>query len=142
MKSMDTRSELVRKSHEEVWSKGNLAVADEIYSRKIVRHSADQTDEIGRDAYKRFIVGTREAFPDWTETVESIIASRDLVATKVVIKATMTGSLNGPAGQLPPTGNDFELSAAVFYRITDGMIAEIWSYYDSVPILKTIGVMP
>ena len=38
----DANIELVRKHHEEVWSKGSLAVADKIYSNEIVRHSADQ----------------------------------------------------------------------------------------------------
>jgi len=138
----DANIELVRKHHEEVWSKGNLAVADKIYSNELVRHSADQPDMQGREPYKQFMMGTRGAFPDWKETVENIIASGDLVATKVSITGTMTGTLQGPQGTLPPTGKRLEVPCAVFFRIANGKIVEIWGYYDSVPFLKALGVLP
>lgn len=140
--SENANMELVRKAHEEVFSKGNLAVADEIYSNEIVRHSADQPVIRGRESYMQFMLGAREAFPDWKETVENIIASGDLVAAKVMITATMTGPLKGPEGTLPPTGKQLELPCAVFYRFAEGKIIEVWSYYDSFPILKVIGVIP
>jgi len=140
--AQSTNIELVRKHHEEVWSKGNLVVADEIYSNEIVRHSADQPVMRGREPYKQFMLGTREAFPDWKETIENIIASGDLVATKLTITGTMTGPLKGPQGTLPPTGKRLEVPCAVFFRIAEGKIVEIWGYYDSVPFLKALGVLP
>jgi steroid delta-isomerase-like uncharacterized protein len=138
----DANIELVRKHHEEVWSKGTLVVADKIYSNEIVRHSADQPDMQGREPYKQFMMGTRGAFPDWKETVENVIASGDLVATKVSITATMTGALRKPEGTLPPTGKRLEVPCAVFFRIANGKIVEIWGYYDSLPFLKALGVLP
>jgi steroid delta-isomerase-like uncharacterized protein len=138
----DANIELVRKHHEEVWSKGNLVVADKIYSNDIVRRSADQPDMQGRDGYKQFMLGTRGAFPDWKETVENVIASGDLVATKVSITGTMTGALQKPEGTLPPTGKRLEVPCAIFFRIANGKIVEIWGYYDSVPFLKALGVLP
>ena len=139
---MNANIELARKNHEEVWSKGNLAAADEIYSNELVRHSADQPVSRGLDAYKQFWVVSRAAFPDWKETVEHVIASGDLVATKVTIRGTMTGSWKGPRGTLPPTGKSLEVPCAVFFRIAEGKIVEIWSYYDSVPFLKAMGLFP
>ena len=130
--------ELARKNHEEVWSKGNPAVADEIYSNDIVRHSADQPDRRGIEVYKQFALGSRGAFPDWKETVENIIASGDLVATKV----TITGTMTGPLRNLEPTGKSLKVPCAVFFRIAEGKIVGIWSYYDSVPFLKAIGMLP
>jgi steroid delta-isomerase-like uncharacterized protein len=142
MSKTEANIELVRMAHEEVWSKGNLVVADKIYSNEIVRHSADQRDLRGREPYKQFMLGTREAFPDWKETVQNVVASGDLVATKVLITATMTGTMRGPDGTLPPTGKRLEVPCAVFYRIAKDKIVEIWGYYDSVPILKALGVLP
>jgi len=134
--------ELARKVGEEVWSKGNMVVADQIFSDEIVRHSADMPDIRGREAYKQFIRGTREAFPDWKETVQNAIASGDLVATKETMTGTMTGSRRGPKGTLPPTGKRFEVPLALFFRIAEGKIVELWCYYDSVPILEAMGVLP
>jgi len=133
--------ELTRKSYEEVWSKGNMVVADEIYSNDLVRHSVDMPDMKGRDAYKRFILACREAFPDWKETVENIIGSGDVVATKETITGIMTGPLRGPRGTMPQTSKHLALPCAVFFRISEGKIVEIWSYYDSVTFLTAIGVL-
>jgi len=134
--------ELARKVGEEVWSKGNMAVADQIFSNEIVRHSADMPDIKGKETYKQFILATRAAFPDWKETVQKAIASGDLVATKETMTGTMTGSMQGPKGTLPPTGKRFEIPLALFLRIAEGKIVEIWCYYDSVGFLEAMGVLP
>jgi predicted ester cyclase len=138
----DANIELVRKHHEQVFSKGNVVVADEIYSNEVVRHSADFPDIRGREAYKQFMLGTREGFSDWKETIENIIASGDFAATKVTATGTMTGPLRGPTGPLPPTGKRVELPCAVIWRFAEGKIVEIWAYYDSVRILEAIGALP
>jgi steroid delta-isomerase-like uncharacterized protein len=134
--------ELARKIGEEVWSKGNMMVADQIFSNEVVRHSADMPDIRGKEAYKQFVLGTRAAFPDWKETVQNAIASGDLVATQETITGTMTGSMQGPQGTLPPTGKRFETPVALFVRIAKGKIVEIWCYYDSAGILEAMGVLP
>ena len=134
--------ELARKVGEEVWSKGNMVVADEIFSNEVVRHSADVPDIRGREAYKQFILATREAFPDWKETVQNAIASSDLVATQETMTGTMTGPIRGPKGTFPPTGKRFELPLALFLRIAEGKIVEIWCYYDSVGFKEAIGALP
>jgi steroid delta-isomerase-like uncharacterized protein len=133
--------ELVQKHHEEVWSKGNMVVADEIYSNELVRHSADMPDMRGREAYKRFILACREAFPDWKDAVETIIASGDLVATKYTNRGTMTGTMRGPKGARPPTGKRLEAPCAAFFRIAESKIVEIWFYYDSIRFSEALGVV-
>jgi steroid delta-isomerase-like uncharacterized protein len=138
----DANVELARKIAEEVWSKGNMVVADQIFSDDVVRHSSDMPDIRGKEAYKQFVLGTRAAFPDWKETVENVIASGDLVATKETITGTMTGSMQGPKGTLPPTGKRLETINALFVRITKGKIVEIWCYYDSARFLEAMGVLP
>lgn len=138
----DVNVELARKIAEEVWSKGNMVVADQIFSDDVVRHSSDMPDIRGKEAYKQFVLGTRAAFPDWKETVENVIASGDLVATKETITGTMTGSMQGPKGTLPPTGKRLETINALFVRIAKGKIVEIWCYYDSARFLEAMGVLP
>jgi steroid delta-isomerase-like uncharacterized protein len=134
--------ELARKVGEEVWSKGNMVVADQIFSNEIVRHSADMPDIRGREAYKQFVLASREAFPDWKETVQNAIASGDLVATKETITGTMTGTMRGRKGTLPPTGKRLEVPLAGFFRIAEGKIVEMWFYYDSVRFAEAMGVLP
>jgi len=119
----------------EVWSTGNLALADEIYSKDIIRHVAGQPPSVGLESYKQILLGTRKAFPDWTQTVEDVIASDDLVVSKMTLSGTMTG----PLRNMPPTGMSVKVPCASVYRIAGGKIAEIWVYYDSVLFLKAFG---
>ena len=139
---MNANIEVARKHHEEVWSKGNLVGADEIYSNEIVRHSAGMPDMKGREAYKQFMLGLREAFRDYKETVEDVIASGDLVATRVTMTGTMTGAMRGAKGTIPPTGNRLNTPCAVFFRIAEGKIVEVWSHYDSIAFAKALGLQP
>ncbi len=132
--AMKTNIELIYKD-QEVWSKGNLALADEIYSMNIIRHVAGQPDSVGLESYKQILLGTRKAFPDYTQTVENVIASDDLVVSKMTLSGTMTG----PLRNMPPTGKSVQVPCASVYRIAGGKIAEIWVYYDSVPFLKAFG---
>ncbi|MBP1695403.1 MAG: ester cyclase [Deltaproteobacteria bacterium] len=138
----DANIELVRKHHEEVWSKGNMVVADEIYLNDLVRHSADMPDMRGREPYKRFILACREAFPDWKDMVENVIVSGDLVVTRYINRGTMTGTMRGPKGNRPPTGKHLEAPCAAFFRIAEGKIAEVWFYYDSVAFANALNVLP
>ncbi len=132
--AMKTNIEFAHKDAE-VWSKGNLALADEIYSKDIIRHFSGQPDSVGFESYKQILLATRKAFPDWTPTVENVIASDDLVVSKMTISGTMTG----PMRNMQPTGQSLKIPCASIYRIADGKIAEIWVYYDSVPFLRAFG---
>ena len=132
--AMKANIELMHKDAE-VWSKGNMALADETYSKDIIRHVAGQPDSVGLESYKQILLGTRKAFPDWTQTVENVIASGDLVVSKMILSGTMTGAMRN----MPPTGNSVKVPCASVYRIAEGKIAEIWVYYDSVLFLKAFG---
>jgi predicted ester cyclase len=129
---------LARQVNEEMWSKGNLAIADEICAKDIIRHAPDGSQLSGLDAFKQYTQATRNIFPDWTVTVEEVIASGDLVATKLMIRGTQTGPLPFP-GNVPPTGKKAETPCALFIRIgSEKKIAEIWAYYDEKPFIEAM----
>ena len=79
---------VVLRSETEVWSKGNLAVADEIYSPDFVCHFVIDPDWKGLAGIKDQVTRHQAAFPDWQESVDDIIAEGD----KVVIRFTSTGT--------------------------------------------------
>jgi predicted ester cyclase len=138
----DSNIELERKIHEEVWSKGNLPIADKIFSKDIIRHSADAPEMHGLEAYKQYIQGTRILFPDWTETVEEVISSGDLVAARILVRATQSGTLPN-SSNVQSTGKKIETHCAVFARIgPEKKITEIWSYYDMTPFVQAMKPNP
>ena len=138
----DLNIELERKIHDEVWSKGNLTVADEIFSKDIIRHSGDAPEMPGLEEYKQYIQTWRNIFPDWTETVEDVVASGDFVAARVLLRATQSGPLPNSINA-QPTGKKIETHCAIFVRIgPEKKITELWSYYDLTPFVKAMTPNP
>ena len=90
----DAIKERARAFIEEAWSKGNLAIVDEMLTPDYVNHSPLESDQpAGREGYKRAIVTLRTAFPDLTSTVEQVLVDGDRVVTRYVARGTHLGSV-------------------------------------------------
>jgi steroid delta-isomerase-like uncharacterized protein len=128
-----------RRFYEEVRSRGDLGVLDEIMADDY-RHHEPALPEArrGRAAYREVIAGLRAALPDYTVTVERAIAERDVVAALVALTETNTGSLGGR----PATGRRVAMSAVDVFGITDGKSAERWLGFDSLVFLRQLGLIP
>ena len=97
---------LVRRELEEVFTRGNLDAAEDIYASDYVSHetatvSRPGSEDIrGVEAARQIAAARREAFPDLTYTIEDQIAEGDKVATRFTARGTHLGELAGH----PPTG--------------------------------------
>ena len=127
---------LVMRTHDEVWSCGNLDLIDELYSPDYVAHWADGEDT-GRDGIKKMITEARTAFPDMTESVVHIVAEGDLVVTHFISSGTFTGEMNG----LQPSGKKMSRPEIAVHRIVDGKIVEQWTVADQLSVMKQLGLM-
>jgi steroid delta-isomerase-like uncharacterized protein len=131
---------IVRREHEEIWnSQGNLDAADEIYAPNYIGHDPTLPEDIrGVEAARQFAAMYRSAFPDLEFTIEDQIAEGDKVATRLTVRGTHQGELEGIA----PTGNRVEITGIVISRIAEGKIAEDWSNFDALGMLQQIGAIP
>lgn len=130
---------IVQRYFEEVWSKGNLAVADEILASTYVSHDpASPVPTNSPEALKQRIIMYRTTFPDVQFTVEDIFAEGDKVATRWKAVGTHKGPLMG----MDPTGKQVTVTGVSISRIADGVIAEEWVYRDSIGMLRQLGVVP
>jgi predicted ester cyclase len=133
---LEANKALVLRTHEEVWSKGNLAVIDELYSPEYVAHWGDE-DDTDREDIKTLVTKARTALPDLTEDVVHIVAEGDLVVTYFTSSGTFTGEMNG----LEPTGNAVSRPEIAVHRIVDGKIVEQWTVADQLTLMKQLGLM-
>ena len=130
--------DLIRRLHQEVWSKGNVKILDEFYSRKIVWHLLPLGVELkGLDQLEDHIRNHRQAFPDWTEKVQQIVAEGDLVATRYISTGTNKGSFAGN----PPTGKRIQINEVAIHRIVDGKIVEQWIIPDVYSLDQQLGLI-
>lgn len=136
--STEENKAVARRELEEIWTKGNLDAAEDIYAPNYVnRAPAGGEDERGVEAARQLAAGFRQAFPDIRMSVEDQIAQGDKVVTRFTIRATHQGELWG----IPPTGEEVEVTSIGMCRIEGGRIAEYWSHTDSLGMMVQLGVM-
>jgi steroid delta-isomerase-like uncharacterized protein len=129
---------VVRRLFEEVWNKGNLPVADELFAQNYSHHDPS-TPEFGRGPESEKMRATlyRTAFPDIRLTIEDIIAEGETVTARWSCKGTHKGDLSGTA----PTGKHFTISGTSIARLTNGKMVEGWVNWDALGLLQQLGVV-
>lgn len=129
---------IARTLTEEVFNRGNLAVADKIIAPDFIHHDPNTKEfQSGPEGFKRFLARYRDAFPDLHITIEQQIAEGDLVVDRWTGSGTHSGELMG----IPPTGKKVTLCGISIHRIVGGKITETWNNYDALTMLEQLGVL-
>jgi len=132
---LEQNKSIVRRAHEEVWSNGNIAAIDELYTPDFVGHWVSGGDT-GLDELKQMIQESRRTFPDLTEKIVHIVAENDLVVTHFITSGTFEGELNG----LAPNGKKGSRPEIAVHRIENGKIAEQWTVADLMTLLNQLEI--
>lgn len=132
--TIQRNKESVRRLLDEVVTKGNVGLIDELFTEGILDHTV-LGDTRGRDAVKARAGSLRAAFSDFSATAEELVAEGDMVALRATDRGTHDGEFMG----LPPTGRKVEYLATAFFRFEDGRIAERWVQPDLFGLMKQIG---
>jgi steroid delta-isomerase-like uncharacterized protein len=134
--SAEANKALVRRFYDEVWVKGNLDAADEVFAPDYVRHDLRATQATaGPEGQKRIAADFRTAFPDLSFDVEFVLAEDDLVAGRWTARGTHLGAW---AGQ-PPTGRPMRFSAVNVFRFDGGKVVELWNHRDDLGLMEQLG---
>jgi steroid delta-isomerase-like uncharacterized protein len=128
---------LARQVFEEVQSKGNVALVDDLVTGDYVGHTP-LGDIHGPEGAKQFDATLRAGFPDYQVTVEDQIAEGDRVATRWTCRGTHEGTFQG----VPPTGKRVAISGITIFRIAGGKLVEGWTNPDLLSIMQQIGAVP
>ena len=117
----------------------DYAVLDELISPTYV----NQSNQIqGSEGYKQFLKKLFEAFPDWHETIEDILAEGDKVCVRLRIETgTHTGEFNLFGIKIPPTGKKSTVKSIQIWRIVDGKVVEQEGVYDELDLFIQTGLL-
>jgi len=130
---------LVRRCFKEIWSKGNLAVADQIVATNYVNHApASPVPDSGREGFKKNVTAYRTAFPDLTFTIDDALAE----GNKVTVRWTARGTHKGVLMGIAPTGKQITNTGISVIRITAGKLAEAWVTWDTLGMMQQLGAIP
>lgn len=75
---------------------------------------------IDRDGHKGMVELFAAAFPDWSESIQDVIAEGD----RVVLRVTAGGTHEGEFQGIAPTGQTVTITGMGIVRIEDWRIAE------------------
>jgi C-1 hydroxylase len=131
--SLEENKAIVRKVIEDVINQQNLDLLDDLSAPDYVDH----THQLSLEGVKHFMNMIFEAFPDWHETIEDIVAEGD----KVWVRAEATGTHKGEYRGLAPTGNKITGTGVNIYRIVNGKFVEGWAVEDWMDFLRQLGVI-
>ena len=83
-----------------------------------------------------------EGIPDVKVTPENYFVAGDTVAVEGTMTGTHTGTLRGPQGEIPPSGNRISVRYAAFKTIRGDKVASERLYFDQLEFLQQIGALP
>jgi steroid delta-isomerase-like uncharacterized protein len=137
--SVDANKTVARRLAEEIFSRGDMHVFDELIADTYVNHNMPVPGIPGtKEGFSELVRATRRAFPDVHVHVEDVVSERDLVVFHDTTEATSKEDFFG----VPPNGKRLEWTEIHFLRIADGQIVEHWVNFDQLGILRQLGAIP
>ncbi len=123
--STEQNKAVVRRFIEEVLTKQNIALVDEILAPDYVNHLVPG----GREAFKQFFPMLRSAAPNLKlhYDIEHMVAEEDYVMARFTMHYTNAGKeVAGPG--------------VTEYRVVNGKIVEDWPPSDGLALMQQVGV--
>lgn len=136
--SVEENKAIVRRFLLAIWSKGNLAVIDEIFASNFVGYTSGKESERGPEGVKQRVATFRTAFPDLHFTVQDEIVEGEKVAVRWIGRATHKGEWMGIA----PTNKQVTYTGMNIFRIAAGKLVEEWFNWDALGFMQQLGAVP
>ena len=124
IKAIEERNKsLILKTNEELFSKGNLAFADNVFAKFY--------GDRGPEYIKDYVRVMKAAFPDLWIDVQPIIAEGNMVAWRRDHLGTHQGEYMG----FPPTGKEIRWQSIIISHIVDSVIVVEWGSSNLLEVL-------
>jgi steroid delta-isomerase-like uncharacterized protein len=95
----------------------------------------------GREGFRQFMGGFKQAFPDLTVTVTNQVASEDQVVSECTWTGTHSGPLGTPTGEIPATGRSVRNGRfCEVWGVRDGKMSSLRNYQDPGSWLRELGL--
>ena len=127
---------LVKRMYE-AFEKGDFEAYKEVVAPEYVWYLPSRsTKPISREETIEFGKMLRNAFPDFSYSIEELIAGEDRVISIFIFRGTHEGEFQG----IPATGNKIEVSGIMITRIENGKIVEDKEELDQLGMMMQLGM--
>jgi len=130
---------IVRHYVQEIYEKGNIAVAKELLADNYLCYDPGREQPAGRDATIQELKDFRAAFPELQLGNPEYTAQGDTVSVRLTLEGTHRGSYAG----MPATGKWIKMPFTIHFRVSDGKIVEERDEYDAEGFMRQLsGTLP
>jgi steroid delta-isomerase-like uncharacterized protein len=137
--TVEENKTLIRRFYEEIWNRGDIAVADEVIATHIIDHDRDPETRIrSPESAKQLVTSIRTIFPDLHFAIEDEIAQSNKVAVRWTVRGTHKAEFMG----IPATDKQVTWEGMHFWRVADGKIVEVWDNRDDLGLMQQLGAIP
>src|SRR5262245_30191605 len=127
--SVMTNKAIVRRYVVAFWNRRNVAVAEVLVAAE---YDAGVPSARGPDAERALLAFFIGAFPDFTITIQDLIAEEGRVVVRYLFAGTHRGAWMGFA----PTDRRATIDGTTTYRLAGEKIIETWFSYDALGLLQ------
>jgi C-1 hydroxylase len=121
----------------EAWNRGEMdSLPSDLTTHDYIVHSPLGGKIKGMEGIKQIFAIEKNAFPDYQDKIENVIAEGNMVAAFFTFSGTFQGELMGNS----PNGNKVVLPWAQLNRFAGGNLAETWNYYDTADWFRQLGI--
>jgi predicted ester cyclase len=136
--SVEQNKVIMRRMIEEIWNRGNLMVADELFHADHFSPSAPDLPK-GPESVKMLAQMFRSAMPDYHMTIDMLVADE----TKVVGRFTQSGThVGAPLMGMPASGRRAEWTEIGVLEIANGKIVKSWYEVDMLSMINQLNPQP
>lgn len=129
---------LIRRVNTELYGEGNFDLIAEYVAEDYVEYNSASPEPIrGRDGYRENVQMVRSAFPDLEVSTEDLIVTDETA----VNHWTITGTHEGAAMGIEPTGRQVEFSGISIGKFADGKVVEGRTIVDMYGLMQQLGVI-
>src|SRR5260221_2253457 len=137
--SIEQNKGVARRLHDDIFERGDLAVADQIFASDARFFGPDWAPgSTGPEVIKQDATAYRKAFRIDSLTRDQEVAEADYVVHHWTFTATHIGDL----GDIHPTGRQVSVSGINLFRVQGGRITDLWQQFDQLGMMQQLGVVP
>lgn len=117
-----------------MWNRWDDATMREILDPAIDFRGSIGLQVNGHDAFAGYMQIIRDAFPDFHNQIDEIIATED----RAVARLTYTGTHEGRLFDHPATGRRIEYAGVAMFTMAGGKITKVWVLGDRLTLMQQI----
>jgi len=106
------------------WQKGDFSALEKLEDINVLYHTPPLPDQVGREAHKQYILGTRLAVSNLHQDWKYLAGDGNVFAMSYKMSALWTGPI---PGMPPPTGKEIGSEFLFVFLLKDGKIVNAWA---------------